>query len=89
MSRAVADRLLEHLRTLCALRLKPDETLQPFTPLFSSRLIDSMGVVELLAFVEREFGVILNVTLGELTEMDTAAHLSQRIEQLRQARQPA
>ena len=89
MSRAVADRLLEHLRALCAVRLKRDETLQPFTPLFSSRLIDSMGVVELLAFAEREFGVILNVTLEELTEMDTAARLVERIEQLRQVRQHA
>ena len=87
MPHAVADRLLEYLGTLCAFRLKRGETLQPSTPLFSSRLIDSMGVVELLAFAEREFGVILNVTLEELTEMDTAARLAERIEQLRQVQQ--
>ena len=89
MPDAVADRLLAFLWTVCQSRLKPGETLQASTPLFSSRLIDSMGVVELLAFVEQGFGVVLNVTLEELAEMDTAAHLSQRIEQLRQARQPA
>ena len=86
MPGGVTDRLLEFLGPVCRARMKRGEALHASTPLFSSRLVDSMGLVELLACVEREFGVVLDVTLDELAGMDTAEQLSQRIEQLRHAR---
>ncbi len=55
--------------------------LQPDSPLFSSRIIDSMGLVELLVFLEQAFGVTLDDSLDELTTLDTAAQLARHVEQ--------
>ena len=41
------------------------------TPLFSTGIIDSFGVLELIAFLEETFGVDIDPGRHELTEFDT------------------
>jgi acyl carrier protein len=85
MSADLAERLLAFTRTLAASRARPGERLELSSPVFSQRLVDSMGVVELLAFVDREFGVSLDITMEELAELSTITSLARHIAQLRQA----
>ena len=66
--------------------MDPTETLSPSTPLFSSQIIDSMGLIEFVAFLEREFGVSIDATVEELTILDTAARLAEEIERLRRVK---
>ena len=81
MSSDTSERLLQFARqTFAARARKLGLALEPETPLFSSGLIDSMGMIELLAFAEREFRVSLDVTATELTALDTAANLARHIE---------
>ena len=75
--------LLAFVQRTFASRLRPGEMLSPSSPLFSSQLIDSIGIVELLAFIEQRFGVGLDLTIEELRRLDTAANLAAYIEPLR------
>jgi acyl carrier protein len=45
--------------------------LTPDTPLFSTGIIDSFGVLELLAFIDDTFGVDIDPGRHELTDFDT------------------
>ena len=83
MSSPIAEQLIAFVRQAFGSPCPSDPPLGPATPLFSSRLIDSMGLVELTAFVERTFGVPLDLTVEELTTLDTAERLADFI-----ARQP-
>lgn len=40
-------------------------------PLFSSGVIDSFGVLELIAFLEDSFGVTIDTSRHDLTEFDS------------------
>jgi acyl carrier protein len=40
-------------------------------PLFSSGIIDSFGVLELIAFLEDSFGVTIDTSRHDLTEFDS------------------
>jgi acyl carrier protein len=40
-------------------------------PLFSSGIVDSFGVLELIAFLEDTFGIVIDTTKHELLEFDT------------------
>jgi acyl carrier protein len=51
-------------------------TLQPDTPLFSTGIVDSFGVLELIAFLEDTFHVEINPARHELEEFDTAAKIA-------------
>jgi acyl carrier protein len=53
------------------------------TPLFSAQVVDSMGVIELLAFIQREFGLAWDVTVPELVQHDTVAALAEAIARAR------
>ena len=44
----------------------------PETPLFSSNLIDSFGVLELIAFIEGTFHVEIELSAHDLEDFDTA-----------------
>ena len=80
----------ERLLTFVARTFKTHQagtSLSPASPLFSSRLIDSMGLIELIAFIEREFGVVLEATVEELTALDTIERLASEIDRLRKAKQ--
>ena len=80
----IAERILEFVRTISSRRSGVGAPLTPASPLFSSQLVDSMGSIELLAFVEREFGVTMNLPVEELIELDTASGLAERIGRARQ-----
>lgn len=82
MSAETAQRILQFIQQTFPRRLTPGRALEPSTPLFSSQVIDSMGLVELLVFVERELGVSLDATIEELTTLDTAANLASHIDRL-------
>jgi acyl carrier protein len=41
------------------------------TPLFSSGLVDSFGVLELIAFLEDTFGITIDTARHDLLEFDT------------------
>lgn len=87
MSARTSDRILAFVQETFRNRLDPGQGLSSSTPLFSSQLIDSMGLIELLAFLEKEFGVSMDATVDELTKLDTAANLAHEIERLQQARE--
>jgi acyl carrier protein len=57
--------LCERFRTSIRGELGADD------PLFSSGIIDSFGVLELIAFLEDSFGISIDTTKHELTEFDT------------------
>ena len=86
MAASITDRMLAFVKEAFGSRLDPGEALSPSTPLFSSRLIDSMGLIEFVAFLEREFGVSIDATVDELTTLDTAERLAGEIERLRGAK---
>ena len=48
----------------------------PATPLFSTGIIDSFGVLELIAFLEGTFGVEIDPAKSELLEFDTVAKMA-------------
>jgi len=52
------------------------------TPLFSTGIIDSFGVLELIAFLEETFGVEIDPARHELHEFDTAAKVAALVAQL-------
>jgi acyl carrier protein len=52
------------------------------TPLFSSGIVDSFGVLELIAFLEDRFGVEVDPSRHELHEFDTAAKAAALVAQL-------
>jgi len=47
------------------------ERLQAGTPLFSSGIVDSFGVLELIAFLEETFGIVIDPARHELGELDS------------------
>lgn len=89
MSDPIAQRLMQFVETTFSNRLSAGEPLTLATPLFSTQLIDSMGMIELLAFIERAFGVSWDATLEELTQLDTPMRLAQEIAKRRPAQEPA
>jgi acyl carrier protein len=63
--------------------------LRPITddsPLFSSGIIDSFGVLELIAFLEETFQVNIDTSQRELSEFDTIAKIDHLITQLQSCR---
>lgn len=55
------------------------------TPLFSSGIIDSFGVLELIAFLEESFGVDIDPARHDLSEFDTVDKIVSLIGRLQQA----
>ena len=51
-------------------------TLGLTTPLFSTGIIDSFGVLELIAFLEDQFDVTIDPVQHELLEFDTAEKIA-------------
>jgi acyl carrier protein len=54
------------------------------TPLFSSGIVDSFGVLELIAFLEDRFAVLIDPARYELTEFDTVCKIATLVTKLRQ-----
>lgn len=53
------------------------------TPLFSTGIVDSFGVLELIAFLEDEFAVSIDPASHELDEFDTIAKIDALVVRLR------
>ncbi len=85
MAGETAQRILEFVQGTFAVRLESAGKLDLSSPLFSSQVIDSMGAVELLAFIEQEFHVSIDLTIEELRRLDSAENFAAHVESLQQA----
>jgi acyl carrier protein len=54
----------------------------PETPLFTTGIVDSFGVLELIAFLEDEFGVAIDPAQHELVDFDTARKITALLQTL-------
>jgi acyl carrier protein len=52
-------------------------------PLISSGIIDSFGVLEVIAFLEDTFGVVIDPTRHELTEFETVNGIAALVDRVR------
>jgi acyl carrier protein len=67
---ATADKIREFVET----KFRPRRGAQAFdddTPLFSSGIVDSFGVLELIAFLEDTFAIEIDTNEHELRDFDT------------------
>lgn len=55
-------------------------------PLVSSGVIDSFGVLEVIAFLEDTFGIVLDPTRLQVTEFETVNRITALVERARQPR---
>ncbi len=58
------------------------------TPLFSTGIVDSFGVLELIAFLEETFGVDIDPGRHELTDFDTVGKIATLVATLRSTQRP-
>lgn len=75
---AVRDFIQKAFRAQVAVR-----PLEADTPLFSSGIIDSFGVLELIAFLEEAFKIEIDTTRYDLTEFDTVRKIAALVVKLR------
>jgi acyl carrier protein len=69
----------DRIRTFIETKFKPKSSGRPFdddTPLFSSGIVDSFGVLELIAFLEDAFKIDIDVNKFELRDFDTVRKVS-------------
>jgi len=55
-------------------------------PLVSSGVIDSFGVLEVIAFLEDTFGIVLDPTRLQVTEFETVNRITALVARARQGR---
>ena len=60
----------------------------PDTPLFSTGIVDSFGVLELIAFLEETFGVDIDPGRHDLADFDTVAKAATLVATLRPVPDP-
>ena len=64
----------DRIRTFIETKFRPQRGGRAFdddTPLFSSGIVDSFGVLELIAFLEQDFSIDIDVNKFELRDFDT------------------
>ena len=59
------------------------------TPLFSSSIVDSFGVLELITYLEQAFGVDIDPARHELSEFDTVHKIVALVDKLHGSRRDA
>ena len=59
---------------------------QDHTPLFTGGLVDSFGVLQLIAFLVERFGVEIDTARHDLTDFDTLAKIETLVAALQQER---
>jgi len=59
-------------------------TLQPDTKLFSTGIVDSFGVLELIAFLEDTFHIVIDTATHDLLEFDTLEQIEQLVSRQRE-----
>lgn len=75
----IAEYLLRRFRSTIA-----GGTLAFDDPLISSGVVDSFGVLEVMAFLEDTFGINIDPNRHELTEFETVDSIAALVEQERQ-----
>jgi len=58
----------------------PGGRIAPDDPLISSGVIDSFGVLEVIAFLEDAFGVTIDPTRHELSEFETVNRMAELVQ---------
>lgn len=74
------------IREFIQQRFRPQAGGAPFddgTPLFSTGIVDSFGVLELIAFLEDAFGITIDPADHELEEFDTVNKIAALVATLR------
>jgi acyl carrier protein len=78
----VEDTILEFLRT--RFRASIGRTaIDRDTHLFSTGVVDSFGVLELISFLEQQFGVEIDPARHEIDEFDSVARIAALVSALR------
>lgn len=80
-SRPSRPRILAEIRAFVAgwFREGSEDGLEPDTPLVTSGIIDSAGVLELVAFLERKFGIRVAETDVSLQNCNTLQSLTELV----------
>ena len=73
------------IRTFIKQRFRGAGDLKNDSPLFSSGVIDSFGVLELIAFLEDQFQVTIDPARHELEEFDTIDKIANVVSKARAA----
>jgi acyl carrier protein len=81
----VEETILEFIRTRFRAAIGRT-TLDRDTTLFSSGIVDSFGVLELIAFIEERFGIDIDPARHQLEEFDTVAKIAALVTTLRSDR---
>ena len=79
----------DRIRTFIETKFKPRSGGRQFdddTPLFTSGIVDSFGVLELIAFLEDTFHISIDTARHELLEFDSVNKIAALVER---ARRPA
>jgi acyl carrier protein len=76
---------VDDLIALIRAELRIDLDLDATTPLLSSGIVDSLGVVVLLTAVEEQYGVVIDEELVGVDTFDTPAQIIDLIETLARA----
>jgi acyl carrier protein len=75
----------DQIRTFIETKFKPRKSGRAFdddTPLFSSGIVDSFGVLELIAFLEDAFSIDIDVNKYELRDFDTVRKVGGLVSQI-------
>jgi len=75
----------DRIRAFIETKFKPKKGGRAFdddTPLFSSGIVDSFGVLELIAFLEEAFAIDIDVNKYELRDFDTVRKVAGLVSQI-------
>ena len=75
----------DRIRVFIETKFKPKKGGRAFdddTPLFSSGIVDSFGVLELIAFLEEAFAIDIDVNKYELRDFDTVRKVAGLVSQI-------
>jgi acyl carrier protein len=75
------DQIAEFIRTRFRNAMRAQ--VQPNDPLFSSGIVDSFGILELIAFLEDSFHIMIDPSQHELTEFDTISRIAGLVARVR------
>ncbi len=71
------------IRRYISEELAPGSVIDDDTPLITSEIVDSMGVLTLIGFLEEEFGVEINADDVDLSHFENVAGIARLVEERR------
>ena len=71
------------IRRYISEELAPGSVIDDNTPLITSEIVDSMGVLTLIGFLEEEFGVEINADDVDLSHFENVAGIARLVEERR------